>query len=113
MNWNSNTTTAAPAGKISMMPGQPGFDFKTASQEAMRRESLSKNGSITPKVNLETSGLNAPAAATNQESAVNPVANLNTSLDNMVALMREQITQQKNLVTAVKRLNGNVQTSVT
>jgi hypothetical protein len=52
-------------------------------------------------------------SSTNQESAVNPVANLNTSLDNMVALMREQITQQKNLVTAVKRLNGNVQTSVT
>lgn len=115
MNWkgSNNTQTAAPANKVSMMPGQPGFDFKTASQEAMRRESLAKSGNITPKLNLETPGLNAPAAATNQESAVNPVANLNTSLDNMVALMREQVTQQKNLVTAIKRLNGNVQTAVT
>ena len=52
-------------------------------------------------------------SSTNQESAVNPVANLNTSIDNMVALMREQVTQQKNLVTAIKRLNGNVQTAVT
>ena len=113
MNWNSNTTTAAPAGKISMMPGQPGFDFKTASQEAMRRESLSKNGNITPKSDTSGTTSDVPLSSTNQESAVNPVANLNTSLDNMVALMREQITQQKNLVTAVKRLNGNVQTSVT
>jgi predicted chitinase len=55
----------------------------------------------------------APQSSSNQESAVNPVANLNTSLDNMVALMREQVTQQKNLVTAIKRLNGNVQTAVT
>ena len=55
----------------------------------------------------------APQSSSNQESAVNPVANLNTSLDNMVTLMREQVTQQKNLVTAIKRLNGNVQTAVT
>jgi predicted chitinase len=55
----------------------------------------------------------APQSSSNQESAVNPVANLNSSLDNMVSLMREQVTQQKNLVTVIKRLNGNVQTAVT
>jgi hypothetical protein len=107
------SASAAPSGNVSMLPSQPGFDFKTANQEAMRRESLSKNGSITPKSDTSGTTSDVPLAATNQESAVNPVANLNTSLDSMVALMREQITQQKNLVTAVKRLNGNVQTSVT
>jgi predicted chitinase len=69
----------------------------------------------TPAAGNTTTGPDpmAPQSSSNQESAVNPVANLNTNLDNMVALMREQVTQQKNLVTAIKRLNGNVQTAVT
>ncbi len=54
-----------------------------------------------------------PPPATNQESAVSPVSSLNTNISQMVALMNEQITQQKNLVAAVKRLNGNVQATVT
>jgi len=107
--------SAAPTGNVSMSPSQPGFDFKTASQEARRRADLADlaNGKITPKSDTSGTSSDVPLAATNQESAVNPVANLNSSMDNMVALMREQITQQKNLVTAVKRLNGNVQTAVT
>jgi esterase/lipase len=104
--------SAAP-GSVSMSPSQPGFDFKTASREALRQDQLASLGKVTPKDSLSPGETIVPPTASNQESAVNPVANLNTSLDNMVALMREQITQQKNLVTAVKRLNGNVQTSVT
>jgi hypothetical protein len=104
--------SAAPGG-VSMSPSQPGFDFKTASREALRQNQLASLGKITPTDSLSPGETIVPPTASNQESAVNPVANLNTSLDNMVALMREQITQQKNLVTAVKRLNGNVQTSVT
>ena len=107
--------SAAPTGNVSMSSSQPGFDFKTASQEARRRADLADlaNGKITPKDSLSPGEEIVSSAASNQESAVNPVANLNSSMDNMVALMREQITQQKNLVTAVKRLNGNVQTAVT
>jgi hypothetical protein len=107
------SASAASSGNVSMSPSQPGFDFKTASREALRRDQLASLGNVTPKSDTSGTTSDVPLAATNQESAVNPVANLNTSIDNMVALMREQITQQKNLVTAVKRLNGNVQTSVT
>ena len=107
------SASAASSGNVSMSPSQSGFDFKTASREALRRDQLASLGKITPKDSLSPGEEIVQPTATNQESAVNPVANLNTSIDNMVALMREQITQQKNLVTAVKRLNGNVQTSVT
>jgi hypothetical protein len=105
--------TGSGGGNVSMSPSQPGFDFKTASRESLRRDQLASLGKITPKDSLSPGEEIVQPTASNQESAVNPVANLNTSLDSMVALMREQITQQKNLVTAVKRLNGNVQTSVT
>ena len=111
-------SATAGTGSVVMSPGQPGFDFKTASAEARRRADLANGGNVTPGMNSQSSAPASPdsskaADGTNSQDSGN---NQQSSLNNTTTLIAQNdklIKINEQMLTAIKRLNGNVQASVT
>jgi hypothetical protein len=115
------TVTAGPAanaGGVVMSPGQPGFDFRTASAEARRRADLANGGNVTPGMNSQSSASNSPGSSmaaegfNNQDSGSEPQSGLNNTA-RLIAQNDKLIKINEQMLTAIKRLNGNVQAAVT
>lgn len=91
-----------------------GANNKPAELEKRRQYAEQFLNQMTDKNKGNTVQSPSPVAPpTNQESAVSPVSSLNTNMETMVGLMRTFIEQQKNTTSAVKKISGDVQTTVT
>jgi hypothetical protein len=113
----SGSATAGSGGVV-MSPGQPGFDFKTASAESSRRADLANGGNVTPGMNSQSSAAASPGStkAADGPSAQDSGNNQQSSLNNTTILIAQNdklIKINEQMLTAIKRLNGNVQASVT